>query len=80
MADDFCSQCAAESGVVPQREHSWEISLCSTVFEWGSLREIPFDQLREACRGWVNSTRRVCGKQRLDKGGNGELMQRCGEV
>ena len=28
---------------------------------------------------WVNGTERTRGKQRLDKGGNGELMQRGGE-
>lgn len=47
MADDCYSQCAAEVGWYSSDSRAGEISLCSTVFEWGALRETPFDQFEK---------------------------------
>lgn len=47
MADDCYSQCAAEVGWYSSDSRAGEISLCSTVFELGALRETPFDQFEK---------------------------------
>ena len=47
MADDCRSQCTAEVMWYGNDSRAGEISLCSTVCEWGRLQERPFDQFEK---------------------------------